>query len=229
MALPTASSDPIGPNSPLIEHAIELAAQWHEGTYRKSRWRETAFEIPEGEILRVPVMAHVTTVALMVQRAGWDDVTVAAAFLHDVIEDQNAYGQHMSYDDLKNLIGKDVADRVVEVTEQKYDARGRHNPWRTRKEGYLEGLRRHTPGAIAISLADKTHNLYSMNACLGQNIDIFTTSADIKGLSAGPAEQQWFHRNILELSRQFDDPRLVPLRDQLENEVARFEEQLGLR
>ena len=58
---------------------MELAAQWHDGTYRKSQWRDAAFEIPDGAVLRVPVMVHVTAVALTLQRAGWDDETVAAA------------------------------------------------------------------------------------------------------------------------------------------------------
>ena len=33
--------------SPLVEQAIELAAQWHDSTYRKSRWRDPAFDLPE--------------------------------------------------------------------------------------------------------------------------------------------------------------------------------------
>jgi len=229
MASSPPSAENVSPFSALIEQAIELAYRWVDGTYRKSRGREPAFVVPAGTVLRVPVMAHVTTVAMMVQRAGWDDVTVAAAFLHDILEDPNGYGRYMGYDELKGLMGKEVADRVQEVTEQKFDATGRHNPWRVRKERYLEGLSHHSPGAVAISLADKTHNLYSMNACLGRSIDIFTTSSDVKGLSAGPADQQWFHRSILDLSHRFDDPRLIPLRNQLEHEIIRFEEQLGLR
>src|SRR5690554_6844601 len=91
------------PFSPIIEQATELAAQWHDGTYRKSRWREEAFRVPEGEKLLVPAITHVTTVAMIVQRAGWDDITVAAAFLHDILEDPNRYGDYLPADVLRTL------------------------------------------------------------------------------------------------------------------------------
>ena len=42
--------------SPLVEQAIELAAQWHDSTYRKSRWRDPAFDPPDEAVLRVPVV-----------------------------------------------------------------------------------------------------------------------------------------------------------------------------
>ena len=44
-----------------------------------------------------------TTVGLLVARAGWDEVTVAAAFLHDVIEDRNAADQHLNRDQKRHF------------------------------------------------------------------------------------------------------------------------------
>ena len=118
--------------NPLIEQAIELSAQWHDRTYRKSRWRDPAFEVPPTEVLKVPVMAHVTAVALTVQRAGWDDVTVAAAFLHDTVEDVNQYGQALRREQLRTMLGENIATLVMEVTEEKYDEQGKPNNWPTR-------------------------------------------------------------------------------------------------
>ncbi|ARA94642.1 phosphohydrolase [Rhodothermaceae bacterium RA] len=209
--------------SPLVEHAIELAAQWHDQTYRKSRWRDPAFDPPVSEVLRVPVMAHVTAVAMTVQRAGWDDVTVAAAFLHDVIEDANQFGQTMRYEELQALLGTEVADRVLEVTERKYDEDGRPRSWFARKQEYVEHLTRVSPGAVGISLADKLHNLWSMNESLARGIDIFTSATHRRGLSAGPDRQRWFHQAVLDASQAHDDPRLVPQRRRLQQEIERFE------
>ncbi len=81
--------------SPLIEQAAELAAEWHDGTYRKGRWREPVFVLTDGTHPRIPMMAHVATVAMTVQRAGFDDETIAAAYLHDTIEDAHASGVQM--------------------------------------------------------------------------------------------------------------------------------------
>jgi hypothetical protein len=208
--------------SPLLEHAIELSAQWHDRTYRKSRWRDPAFDVPPDDVLGVPVMAHATAVALTVQRAGWDDATVAAAFVHDVVEDANRFGAAMRLEQIAALLGADVAARVAEVTEQKYDEAGRLRPWRVRKEGYLEQLRRGTPEGAAISLADKLHNLWTMNEAIGRGIDVFAAGEGRRPLREGPVGQLWFYQATPEATRHHADPRLEPLRAELAREIDRF-------
>lgn len=212
------------PFSPLVEHAIEFAAEWHAATHRKSRWREQAFTVPDGEVLRVPAMAHVTAVAMIVQRAGWDDATVAAAFLHDTLEDPNRWGCYLPADTLRLAMGDEVVDLVLAVTEQKFDADGSRRSWRARKEGYVATLRSAPAGAVAVSLADKLHNLWTMNEALLCGVDIFTTGEGRSALTAGPEEQIWFVRAVLEVSLGYTDRRLVPLRDQLGVEIQRFAE-----
>jgi (p)ppGpp synthase/HD superfamily hydrolase len=207
--------------SPLVEHAIELAAQWHDGTYRKSAWREPAFEVPEDRDIEVPVMAHLAAVASIVQQAGWDEAAVAAAYLHDTIEDMNQHGQRLRRKQLREAVGAEVAAIVAGVTEQKFDDAGEPRPWKARKEGYVDQLRSARTKAVAVSLADKIHNLWSINQSLANGDDIFAV------LSAGPAEQLWFHRAVLDASAAHDDPRLPPLRERLRREIDRLEEQAG--
>ncbi|MEL6703543.1 MAG: HD domain-containing protein [Bacteroidota bacterium] len=225
--------------SPLIERAVELAAEWHDGTYRKSRWRPAVFEVPQVEVgepvavLRVPVMAHVTAVALTVQRAGWDDETIAAAFLHDTIEDANRYGQGLSYEQLAAATTPGVADRVLAVTEPKKAESGRFLPWQVRKETYVQQLADGTDEAAAISLADKLHNLWTMNQGLACGRDIFTRArhadGSLRGLSAGPAQQQWYFSAVLDATAHFSDERLDPQRIRLREEMSRFDELLAER
>jgi (p)ppGpp synthase/HD superfamily hydrolase len=210
--------------SVLVEHAVELAAQWHDATYRKSRWREAAFEPPVEEVLQVPAMAHVTAVALIVQRAGWGEETVAAAFLHDVLEDVNRYGQRFREERMRELMGERVTGIVRAVTEQKLDAEGQPRGWRVRKEGYLEQLRASPPEAGAVSLADKLHNLYSMNECLSRGIDVFTSGTGRRAMTGGPREQLWFIESVVDASRGQFDERLGPMRVRLSEEIERFRE-----
>jgi (p)ppGpp synthase/HD superfamily hydrolase len=209
--------------NPLIERAIELSAEWHEGTYRKSRWRDEPFEPPPDVLLHIPVMAHVTAVAFTVQRAGWEDEVVAAAFLHDVLEDGNRFRQGMPAGQLAALVGEDVTALVAAVTEPKRDAAGNPLPWRVRKDAYLEALAAGPPGAAAISLADKLHNAWTMNESFAAGIDVFTAAPGRRALSAGPERQRWFFHAVLAATRRHDDPRLAPMRARLEEEVARFE------
>jgi len=209
--------------SPLIELAIELSAKWHDGTFRKSRWRDPAFDVPNGDVLRVPVIAHLTNVAMLVQRAGWDDITVAAAFLHDAIEDDNRFGQTLRIEELHKLMGEEVAARVRDVTERQRDDNGVFLDWKTRKEGYLAHLKTAPVASVAVSLADKLHNLWTMNQSLEQGMNIFEDGPERRGLSAGPERQNWFISAVLDLSMAYDDARLVPLRDALRHELERFE------
>lgn len=214
--------------SPLVERAAELAAQWHEGTYRKATWREPAFALPVGERPRVPVMAHVTAVAMTLQRAGWPEEVVAAAFLHDVLEDENRHDDRMERDAFRRLVGPEVAALVEGVTEQKYAADGSRRGWLERKGDYVEQLRRGPVEAVAISLADKLHNMWSMNQGLRCRVDVFTTEGDRVGLSAGPEQQQWYYYAVLDAARERGDARLAPLIRRLEKETIRFESHCGL-
>lgn len=216
------------PFSPLIEQAAELAAQWHDQTYRKSAWREFAFEESSGALPRVPVIAHLTATALIVQRAGWSEEAVAAAFLHDVLEDVNRYGDRMARNELAVNMGEDVTLLVEAVTEQKLDAKGQPRPWRRRKEGYLESLKEAPAAAVAISLADKLHNLWTMNQSLEKDLFIFRDTPESEGLNAGPEDQRWFFRSVLAASEQHDDERLKPMRRRLTDELDRFEKLAGL-
>lgn len=208
--------------SPLIEQAIELAAQWHAGTYRKGRWREPPFTPPEGEPLRVPTMAHVTAVAMTVQRGGWSEEAVAAAFLHDVLEDENRYDQRFRVERMRDLMGETVTRLVQTLSEEKRDAQGRRRRWRDRKDDYLAQLGSGPTEAIAISVADKLHNLWSMNESLARDIGIFADGPNRRALSAGPEAQLWFYEAVLALAATREDARLTSMCKQFQAEVDRF-------
>ena len=214
--------------SPLIEKAIELAAEWHAGTYRKGRWRHPSYVLSDGEAPRIPVISHVTTVAITVQKAGWDDTTVAAAFLHDILEDPNQLGQTMGFEELTRHMGRDVAQRVFEVSEAKIDHAGNRQKWKARKDGYIAGLKKYSIEAAAISLADKIHNLWSMNETLEQGIDVFATTRERKGLSAGPEPQRWFYHAVYEATLHHRDERLKPMQQRFKDELDRFERLIQL-
>lgn len=215
-------SDAAAPFSPVVERAIELAAEWHDGTYRKGRWRAEPFACPPGDVVRVPTMAHVTTVALTVQRAGWDDEAVAAAFLHYAIEDENRYGETLTPGRLAAEVGERVTRIVLAVTEPKRDADGAWLPWRVRKETYLARLATGPVEAAAVALADKTHNAFSIASSLEAGVDVFASAPGRTALSADGAAQLWFLRAARAATDLHDDPRLDALRVRLDAETERL-------
>jgi len=208
--------------SPLVERAIETAAEWHDGTFRKSRWSEPVVVPPEGGASQVPAMAHLAAVALTVQRAGWGDEAVAAAFVHDAREDATRSRQRLARETLAARLGETVTAIVEAVSEPKTDDMGEPLPWRARKEAYLGHLADGLPDAVAVSLADKLHNAYAMASALEAGIDIFSPAPGRRALSAGPEDQRWFFEAVLEVSERFEDPRLSALRARLRVEVERF-------
>lgn len=210
--------------SPLVEKAVETAAQWHEGTYRKGAWRASAFALPKGATPRVPVVAHLVNVAFVVQRVGFSDEVVAAALLHDAVEDRSALGAILTLETVAEHFGERVARLVADVTERNRDEAGRSRPWRARKDEYLAHLRDTAlPESVGISLADKLHNLWTMNQSLEAGHDPFASTPTRRALSAGPELQRWYFREILAATAHHTDPRLRRLRERLTSEVERFE------
>ena len=127
-----------------LEQAIRFAAVGHQGQVRRSSG--------------VPYVEHVVAVAWILDRAGFDEDVVIAGLLHDLVEDTPA-----TLADVEQRFGRDVAELVAHCSEAKTDDQGRKRPWIDRKSDHLAALRKAPVGARAIVLADKLHNLISID------------------------------------------------------------------
>lgn len=155
----------------LIERAVALAVRAHEGQMRKEA--------------SVPYIVHPVAVALILARHGFSDTVIAAALVHDVVEDTGVNG-----DDLRNELGDGVADLVLPIT---------HNdvlPWEEKKRAYIEAVRRAPDEVKAISLADKIANANSLiEAHKVQGAAIWWH------FNAGREKKLWFEHAMLEMLR----------------------------
>ncbi|MFN2431337.1 MAG: HD domain-containing protein [Gemmatimonadota bacterium] len=136
----SAAFDPAAGHEPmeLLERAVRLAVRRHQGQLSKG----------DGE----PFITHPVAVALLCGRAGLDDATVAAALLHDVLEDTDT-----TREELAAAVGERVADAVDHVTKA-----GDGRPWRDEMRSYVERLRGAPRQALAVAAADKVHNLFRL-------------------------------------------------------------------
>jgi guanosine-3',5'-bis(diphosphate) 3'-pyrophosphohydrolase len=82
-----------------------------------------------------------------------DHVVLCAAILHDTIEDTET-----SYDELVAAFGREIAEVVAEVTDDK----SLH--WTDRKQFQIEHAAYASPRAKLVKLADKTCNLRDLAA-----------------------------------------------------------------
>ncbi len=126
----------------LICRAFNFALQLHEGQYRKS-----------GE----PYIAHPVAVAGLLRDLGGDDVTIAAGFLHDVVEDTE-----VTPEEIEELFGTDVRRLVEGVTKlSKFN-------FSSTTERQAENFRRmflamaQDIRVIIVKLADRLHNMRTL-------------------------------------------------------------------
>ncbi len=124
-----------------IKQAIDTSARLHINQKRKSSG--------------IPYISHPYGVAFIVENYTQDEDVVAAALLHDVLEDvsKDLYDETAMRQDF----GDRVTDFVKEVSEDKALP-----SWQARKQAYYEHLKTASPEALLISAADLTHNLVSM-------------------------------------------------------------------
>ncbi len=158
----------------LFDEAIVFAVNAHSGMIRK---RESS-----------PYILHPLEAAAIVGSMTSDEEVLAAAVLHDTVEDTDA-----TLEDIRERFGDRVAALVASETEEKRPAEDRRATWRIRKEESLAMLRSaEDPGVRLLWLGDKLSNMRS-----------FFRAWSISGNSLwhsfnqrDPAQQAWYYRSI---------------------------------
>jgi (p)ppGpp synthase/HD superfamily hydrolase len=131
-----------GPQDTLVRRAYAFAEAAHRGQRRKD---DRAF------------IAHPVHVARLLAARGYDEEVVAAALLHDVVEDTA-----VTLDEIRERFGARVAQLVACVTEDLA------LPTSERKRAYREGLRHSPSAARAICAADKVCNASDLRQAASQ-------------------------------------------------------------
>ena len=170
------------PDLDLVRDAWDLALEAHERDLRKGT--------------TIPYVSHLWSVASLVLEHGGDDAQVAAALLHDSVED--AGGRVMlerierRSADVAFLV-EHLSDSVVDTTkgEQKAD-------WRTRKVGYLRSLEYADQRVLLVSACDKLHNARCILADhRAHGAELWTRFSQ-----SDPASHAWYYDS---LARAFAD------------------------
>lgn len=127
----------------LIEKAILLATQAHKNVMRKGS--------------NIPYILHPLETGVIVSTLTDDETIIAAAVLHDVLEDTD-----ITYEELKREFGA-AADLVKCETEDKRRNLPPEATWKVRKQETISHLAKETNlGVKQIALADKLSNIRSI-------------------------------------------------------------------
>ncbi len=187
--------------SPRLERALRSSAVWHAGQTRKGS--------------DVPYFEHAAAVAMILDRSGFDEDIVIAGLLHDVVEDTEA-----TFEDVEALFGPAVHAIVRACSEVKHDAQGRKRPWIDRKRDHLAALSGADTAARAVILADKLHNLTSIELDLTEGRPVWSQ------FNADRAQVLWYYRATIEACAS-DDSRVEALAAACREVLGRIETRLS--
>jgi (p)ppGpp synthase/HD superfamily hydrolase len=132
---------------PLTRRAIEFAEEHHRRQRR------------EGD--RAPYLVHPLEVGSYLERGGYPDPVVAAAVLHDVLEDTD-----VDRLELESVFGRQVSDLVALVSEDPEIA-----DVELRKDEVRERVRNGGGYALAVFGADKVSKVRELRMQLAQGLD----------------------------------------------------------
>ena len=128
----------------VFDRAIIFATKAHCGSFRKGT--------------EIPYIVHPMEAATIVATMTNDRNILAAAVLHDVVEDTE-----YTIDDIRNEFGEDIAKLVSAESENKREDLPSESTWKIRKQETLNHLKTASRAEKMIALGDKLSNIRAMH------------------------------------------------------------------
>jgi (p)ppGpp synthase/HD superfamily hydrolase len=185
------------PPSPLIDDALAVATAAHAGQIRNGAGG-------------IPYIEHPQAVARLLAEHGWSDEVLAAALLHDVVEDSE-----VTVAQLRQRFGEPVAGLVAALSDDESIA-----AWDERKAEHRQRVASADDRALAIYAADTLTNVRALRGAWAQQGE--AVEAELKVPLEAKLEA-W--EADLEMLRRVA-PR-QPFLDELEAELTRLRADRG--
>lgn len=157
----------------LLTKAIAFASRKHEGQKRKGT--------------DIPYIVHPLEALSIASTLTNDENVLAAAVLHDVVEDCG-----VSLRDIKFRFGKEVARLVAADTENKRENETAESTWKVRKQETLNHIEKMDKNSKIVVLADKLSNMRAIY----RDYDNLGDSLWQKFNCKDKKEQKWYYEQI---------------------------------
>jgi (p)ppGpp synthase/HD superfamily hydrolase len=176
----------------MLEAAVRLAARGHYHQFRKHSAEDESGG-PSGDFLpdRIPYIAHLMGTMCILARVGVRDEVLAAAILHDYLEDVPDPDGRES---IRAALGDEVLSLVLEVTEHKRRDVDESDTWLIRKREQLGHIEQMPEEAVLIKAADVLHNMLALLADLEAAED---PASVWQPFNAGPERQLWYFSSVV--------------------------------
>ena len=167
----------------LVSEAVVFAVRAHDGMRRKNS--------------DAPYILHPMEAAVIVGTMTADQNVIAAAALHDVVEDAG-----VTIEEVEEKFGKRVRDLVASETEDKRADLPPAATWRIRKEETLAILRdTDDMDVLRVWLGDKLANMRAIHQNHKAEGDAMWQRFNQKD----PREHAWYYGRIVELTERLSD------------------------
>ena len=167
----------------LVSEAIAFAVKAHDGMRRKKS--------------EAPYILHPMEAAVIVGTMSDDQNLIAAAALHDVVEDAG-----ITIEEVGEKFGARVRELVESETEDKRADLPPSATWRIRKEESLEVLKNTNDiGVLMVWLGDKLANMRSIYRDWKVEGNAMWQRFNQKDVN----EQAWYYRSIVNLTERLSD------------------------
>ena len=167
----------------LVSEAVVFAVTAHDGMRRK-----------KGDS---PYILHPMEAAVIVGTMTDDQNIIAAAALHDVVEDAG-----ITIEEIEKRFGKRVRELVQSETEDKRADRPPEETWRIRKEETLRVLKNTEDVAVLmVWLGDKLANMRAIYRDFKVEGNAMWQRFNQKDAN----EQAWYYRSIVTLTKALSD------------------------
>lgn len=167
----------------LVSKAIAFAVRAHDGMRRKKS--------------NTPYILHPLEAAVIVGSMTDDENVIAAAVLHDVVEDAD-----ITLREVETRFGRRVRELVEAETEDKREDLPPEDTWRIRKEETLKALRETDDTDIMMLwIGDKLANMRSIYRDHRAEGDALWQHFNQKD----PKEQAWYYTTVAELTKQLKE------------------------
>lgn len=169
----------------ILSKAIIFATKKHQGTIRKG-----SSKCP------MPYILHPMEAATIAATMTNDANVIAAALLHDVVEDTD-----VEIETIKKEFNEEIATLVADQSENKRESLPDKDTWQIRKEETLESLKTASRHSKMVTLSDKLSNMRSIKR------DYLKVGADLwnRFNQKDPNIQAWYYKSIKDLLVELKD------------------------
>lgn len=166
----------------LLDRAIIFAVKAHSGTERRGKG--------------FPYIVHPMEAMEIVASITPDQEILAAAALHDVVEDTD-----VTVEQLRDIFGKRIADLVASESDAFEEGVSEEDSWHQRKQAAIDRLARASRDAKIVALGDKLSNMRAIARDYAAKGDALWSIFHTKD----PADHEWHYRGLADSLSDLSD------------------------